>query len=227
MDNSKSLNEILLDINDILDRIGIEFFLQEGTLLGLIRDKKLIYWDNDIDIGSFADASDVGLIEKIEKEFQAKGWSIQRRGPFDKWGVHSYHFSIIPPKKGGLSVGFAFYKEINGKAVPSSGPGSKSFSMSLFRDMKTISFLNKKFKVPNPPEEYLRLNYGETWKTPGRNIYIIRDSSPIKLYKNQKMGYRADEAIDVYLECDLKGNFIEPLTIIGKTVRQRYLEGKD
>ena len=34
----------------ILNKKKIDYWICHGTLLGLVRDKKLIKWDNDIDI---------------------------------------------------------------------------------------------------------------------------------------------------------------------------------
>lgn len=38
---------------EILNKLKIDYWICHGTLLGLIRDKSLIPWDNDIDIGTW------------------------------------------------------------------------------------------------------------------------------------------------------------------------------
>lgn len=50
MDEEKKAIETLRKIKNILDKHNIEYWLDEGALLGAVRDKKLIEWDNDIDL---------------------------------------------------------------------------------------------------------------------------------------------------------------------------------
>jgi len=44
-------NTVLNKISDILDENRIDYWIDFGTLLGIIRDSEIIKWDKDIDIG--------------------------------------------------------------------------------------------------------------------------------------------------------------------------------
>ncbi len=64
--------ELLTVIKGILEKAGIEFFIEGGTLLGAYRNGQFIYHDNDIDIGC------------VNKEFVKVGEVLDRKLP-DKY----------------------------------------------------------------------------------------------------------------------------------------------
>ena len=51
--NEDKLIESLNQIKTILEKNKIKFWLDTGTLLGAVRDKKLIPWDYDLDLGAW------------------------------------------------------------------------------------------------------------------------------------------------------------------------------
>lgn len=72
----------LKDSVDILSNLHISFWLNEGTLLGLVRDGQLIEWDHDIDISIFAsELSLMSLVAVFESQgFHAKFAPLRRPG---------------------------------------------------------------------------------------------------------------------------------------------------
>ena len=61
----------LREVKEVFDKFGIKFWLDWGTLLGAVRDKKLIPWDSDIDLGIMCDEQE--KIISAASEFKKKG----------------------------------------------------------------------------------------------------------------------------------------------------------
>jgi hypothetical protein len=60
-------------ITDILDENEIDYFLNDGTLIGIMRDGGLIPWDRDIDIAILE--KDVSKMGPVLKKAKLKGYS--------------------------------------------------------------------------------------------------------------------------------------------------------
>jgi len=147
----------LKEAKNILDGFGVSFFLRQGTCLGAIRDNDLLPWDDDVDIGSIIGFH--GLTEKsldsIIDAFRDHGFLAR----IDRMNVSPY----IPLVKYSTRIDWQCYKVVDNCIIQY--PFLKS-PLSLFTELKEITFLEETFLVPNPPEEYLRLKYGDDWKIP-------------------------------------------------------------
>lgn len=67
--------QCLKDMKNILDKHQVVFWLDSGSLLGCVRDKKIIEWDNDIDIATFSN-SIVNKIDQVSKELCELGYDV-------------------------------------------------------------------------------------------------------------------------------------------------------
>ena len=76
--NEKTKEEIMVenlkDIKEIFDKHSINFWLDWGTLLGAIRDGKIIKWDGDTDLGMIED--DFKRVCSILPEIKKRGFFI-------------------------------------------------------------------------------------------------------------------------------------------------------
>jgi len=72
--DEKAAVEALKQIKEVFDEHGIEFWLNYGTLLGAIREKKFIGWDSDIDLAVWDVNS--AVMKTCAKELSAKGFEI-------------------------------------------------------------------------------------------------------------------------------------------------------
>ncbi|MEE8353633.1 MAG: LicD family protein [Dehalococcoidales bacterium] len=150
---------ILKEIKQVLDEAGVTFFLRQGTCLGAIRDGALIPWDDDIDVGSVIGLNgfDEAAVEPIVRTFAARGFltRIERKD----------HYLYVPLVKSGVRADWCSYWVIDDSVFMY--PGIR-IPIRFLTDLEEIEFLGERFHVPNPPEEYLRVKYGEEWRTPKR-----------------------------------------------------------
>lgn len=154
----------LLDTKKTLDFFQIPFFLISGTLLGMVREGKLLEHDYDIDIGidesieyekiAFAFAS-TGLFEPVENNFQ------------------NYFFSFTHIN--GIKVDIFIHYKINQKYRHRTSYVAWD---NTYFNLKFHKFLNEDFLIPENPEKYLEENYGN-WQFPAPNYNTLLDTPNI------------------------------------------------
>ena len=72
---------VLKEAKEIMDELGVVFFLRQGTCLGAVRDNAILPWDDDIDIGSvmgyhgLTKESINGAVDKVVAAFSERGFS--------------------------------------------------------------------------------------------------------------------------------------------------------
>ena len=67
--NSYNDDEVLFKkVNEMFANSSFEYWICHGTLLGIIRDKKILSWDHDIDFAVWKDEVSIKNIEKLFKK---------------------------------------------------------------------------------------------------------------------------------------------------------------
>ena len=148
---------LLKEAKQILDQLGVVFFLRQGTCLGAIRNGAIIPWDDDIDLGSIFETD--GLTEEM---IQTVVSAFEDRGYFTKV-ERNPHYVAVAMMKASTRIDWTCYRIIDDSIVHY--PGVR-IPARLFARLKEIDFIGAKFLVPNPPEEYLLFKYGDDWATP-------------------------------------------------------------
>jgi len=149
--------KVLKEAKQILDKLGVKFFLRKGTCLGAIRSKGLIPWDDDIDIGSVLGHNGLNekKIDQVITAFKESGFIIK---------VDRINYSIcITALKSSVRIDWMVLRIINGDTYH--WPGVR-IPARFFTETKEIELIGEKFRVPSPVEEYLRLMYGAEWHVP-------------------------------------------------------------
>lgn len=72
--NTKKFSDALLNLKEVFDKHNLVFWLEAGTLLGAIREKRIIKWDDDADVSILID--NVTKLPETQKDFQKLGYEI-------------------------------------------------------------------------------------------------------------------------------------------------------
>ena len=183
--NLSHMKEVLLRGTSVLDQLNIPYVLVGGTLLGIIRENNLLGHDGDVDVDVLVE--DVGDIDEFLKKinsvsdtkanFHNQYFTIQ----YD-FGGNSTNFDIfIVFNKDGKRFRHFWSKESdNFEDAPCLVWPEEFYYKDKWED---VEFLDRKFKVPARPEEYLETMYGEDWRTPKKQWSWPSSAKNHKQYK--------------------------------------------
>ena len=159
--NVATAEALLREAKQIMDQLGVVFFLRQGTCLGAIRDGAIIPWDDDIDLGSIFETHNV-----TEEMMQAVASAFEDHGFFTTI-EHSAHYANLAMMKSSTRIDWTCYSIIDDSIAHY--PGLR-IPARLFTQLKEIDFIGAKFLVPNPADEYLLLKYGADWAIPKKEF---------------------------------------------------------
>lgn len=70
------LYQLMKDFDELMNTFNIEYWVQGGTLAGVVRHQGLIAWDDDIDVN--VKQEDVEKIYQLKPYFEALGYEVHR-----------------------------------------------------------------------------------------------------------------------------------------------------
>lgn len=155
LDVQKSLVGILTHVTDIMSKNNIVYWLEGGTLLGSIRENRIMIWDDDTDIGIDAIdiekvlALDFGYFQNSKIEFVDKSWGVQLSNGHIWTDIFLYDHV-------GDTYTSRYCKYIKHVDV---------FKSSDLFPLKVSPLFDKEFPVANNPIPYLKSVYGDKWQT--------------------------------------------------------------
>ena len=102
---------LVREAKQIMDQLGVVFFLRQGTCLGAIRDKGFIPWDDDVDLGSI-----VGLHGVTEETIDMVASAFRDNGYFAKI-EHNDHYTNVVMMKSSTRIDWTSYRTIDDSIV--------------------------------------------------------------------------------------------------------------
>jgi len=180
---------ILLLICDVLSYKNIPYYVDAGTLLGIIRDQQLIPWDDDIDIAISSTDHDLcyqailttlpelRVLTGVDYQLQ-KLYSTHEFGAVKIGDLRSFKLAPVNlnEKKPLLDV-FIKYKSTE---VMDYVIASRGFRMPVehIDSLELHSFRGQKISIPGKVELYLERHYGD-WRTPVKewNLGMLKNTT--------------------------------------------------
>lgn len=179
-------HEVLAILKNLLDEHKILGFADFGTLLGIIREGKLMPFDQDIDYAIINGEPDT--TRRILERNEFKLWREYRIN--DRIVQHSFRYRsnkvdinyyISDDKK---SKTWLFYR--SNKRISGNTRDVVEMQYSLIKEVESINFKDKTINIPKNAELVLEEKYGKNWRIPDSNWVYWQAPTAIKI--NEK-GY--------------------------------------
>ncbi len=174
--------QMLKDVTDLLDENDIEYWLEGGTLLGVIRENRLLPWDNDLDISVKEDEYSklLSVIKSLNYRVRFKEFE-KDDDPFKKGikrlvKVRNSKFLFF---RGEVALDIFIKFEKDNEYFWQVGKKKKSVDAKYYKELIKYSFDSKEYLIPKLYEEYLTCRYGE-WKTPVKEWNTFRDDKALR-----------------------------------------------
>lgn len=173
--------ELLFSICDLLTDNGIVYHLEGGTLLGFIRDKKLLPWDHDLDISipSSELPKLINALDSIDNQ-----WRISKRifaHDSNMWKKNDLRlikiknrFLYFMPGDQCLDI-FIKYTYKNESYWQAADFIMKA-DAKHYESYESIQHQGHELQIPLLHEQYLKAKYGD-WKTPNKNWVISQEQT--------------------------------------------------
>lgn len=142
--HKKAIN-MLKDVKKVLDKYHLIYWIEDGTLLGYMRNKKIIPWDDEIDLGTYA--SEFPKIKDVCIDLKKKGYIA--KFAYDRLKIWKKDWKI-----GYINIDLHLWRLVNGYYVCDYHEDKKTVFSLFFRYLERIERLLSCFNHKNKVEFY-------------------------------------------------------------------------
>lgn len=160
-------------VQEILGEIGICSFADFGTMLGIIREGKLLAHDLDVDIGVIL--NEPFDVHRIRTVMERNGFTLWRQYIMGEDLVEeSYTFNDLKVDfnyyrmEESCSKTWLFYRKPEHKYEQINHRHIVEMTYSPIREMQTVTVSGAKIIIPKNAEQLLEEKYGKTWRVPDK-----------------------------------------------------------
>lgn len=174
--------KIMFDVIDFLEKERINYHLEGGTLLGIVRDGDLLPWDHDIDLSIPLKDAELFVQNKIKLLF--KGYRVTK-GKIHKdiGGFKKGEYRIFKVKKFWPSIFKGVFPILNKHMIVAdifvkADDATHTYWQAMEKIMcvnkiyysafETVDYMDRQLRIPYKYKEYLTEKYGD-WSTPVKN----------------------------------------------------------
>lgn len=176
------------DVSDALDAHGVRFWLEGGTLLGVVREQRLLPWDTDIDLATTLDQAEP--LRRALASLRKSGYRITVRNhaaneppfPENKPRIVKIRDRRLWFFRGELLLDLFIKFRHEDRYYWAVGRGDNRVCMSspahFYDELVPIEFNGREYLRPKDIDNYLTYRYGN-WKTPVKSWDCFKDDRAI------------------------------------------------
>lgn len=146
------------------------YFVSGGTLLGLIREKNFIKWDDNIDLSFYLEKNTIDDLTQLQKIFLKNNYvaRVTHKKNYSKIQIYKYGYRLD------LTSVFRVNKYYHSNLY--------KFPSECLDKFITVFFKNIEVKIPKDCNKYLTFLYGN-WKSPQKVNYATLKSTRAEHYR--------------------------------------------
>jgi lipopolysaccharide cholinephosphotransferase len=187
--NAERAEKMLSIIASVFAVNQVPYSIDGGTLLGIVRESRLLPWDNDMDM--YIASSNVDKLKKSLLSLKLKGYKIRfRYAEKDIGPIKAGDLRLIKIKRrrwffmqDSIVTDIFVKHHHQGKAYWIVGDKGKTVLKSVdekfYQSFDSISFKGVDLPIPQQVEDYLTARYGD-WKTPVKEWNFLTDDRAIQ-----------------------------------------------